>query len=111
MDYKSLEDLFSENQGRTVTMDRRKYRVEYQRAGRREFISLNPVNKNAPWYRKMRDYLGDDWVTDAKSLEGKNFAEVYRQLAWKQPSTPSRKAVTSRKKVAGPKKKAPGRGR
>jgi hypothetical protein len=30
MDYKSLEDLFYENQGRTVTMDRRKYHMKME---------------------------------------------------------------------------------
>jgi len=99
MEFKSLEQLFEENNGRTVVMDRRKYRVRYRRYRGGEDIWLEPVNKNAPWYRKMRDYLGDDWVTDAKHLEGKAFSEVYRQLAWKQPSTPSRKATTSRKKA------------
>ena len=99
MEFKSLEQLFEENNGRTVVMDRRKYQVRYRRYRGGEELSLVPVNKDAPWYRKIRDYLGDDWVTDAKYLEGKNFAEVYRQLAWKQPSTPSRKATTSRKKA------------
>jgi hypothetical protein len=98
MEFKSLEQLFEENNGRTVVMDRR-MRVRPRRYRGGEDIWLEPVNKNAPWYRKMRDYLGDDWVTDAKHLEGKNFAEVYRQLAWKQPSTPGRKATTSRKKA------------
>lgn len=99
MEFKSLEQLFEENNGRTVVMDRRKYRVRYRRYRNEAEISLVPVNKDAPWYRKVRDYLGDDWVTDAKSLEGKDFAEVYRQLAWKQPSTRGRTTTTSRKKA------------
>jgi hypothetical protein len=107
MEFKSLEQLFEENHGKTVLMGGRKYRVQYQGISAiypyphyEEHLSLVPVNTNAKWYREMRNRLGDDWVVDAKHLDDKDFAEVYQQLAWKQPSTRGRTTTTSRKKTS-----------
>jgi hypothetical protein len=108
---KSLNQLFEENHGKTVLMGGRKYRVQYQGISAifpyphyEEHLSLVPVNTNAKWYREMRNRLGDDWVVDAKHLDDKDFAEVYRQLAWKEKPRGRKPGTSARKKVPGRKR-------
>jgi len=78
---------FEKHNGKTVKIDGISYRIKYfeymAKYPRKELavsIDLIPVNKNSEYYRKIKRKLGDDWVTDAKSLSDSSLVQIMKQL-------------------------------
>jgi|LSQX01.3.fsa_nt_gb hypothetical protein len=83
----SLEDLFKKHKGKTVKLKGHTYKVKYLEfkaiypyPHKATELSLVPVNKRSKMYLDVKRKLGDDWVTDAKTLSDANFSTVYKQL-------------------------------
>ena len=83
----TFNKYFEKHNGKTVKIDGVAYKIKYSeynaiypRKHVAVSIDLIPVNKNSEYYRKIKRKLGDDWVTDAKSLSDSSLVQIMKQL-------------------------------